>query len=159
MKRLLAAGTAVLLCFSCAFAREPAEEMSVAATLDFSQIQAGSYLLMEMQTGRVLAGENIHEKMAVASTTKMMTSLIALEQPDLDEYFEVDSKAILVEGSSMGLLPGDQITLRILATGMLLSSGNDAANATAVKIGGSTEDFAQKMNARAEEIGMETPIL
>ena len=68
-------------------------------------ITAGSYILMEMETGRVLAGRDIHERLAMASTTKIMTALLTLEQPDLDEYFEVDSKAILVEGSSMGFCP------------------------------------------------------
>ena len=63
-------------------------------------VQAGSYILMEMQTERVLAGRDIHERRAMASTTKIMTALLTLEQPDLDAYFTVDSKAILVEGSS-----------------------------------------------------------
>ena len=76
---------------------------------------------MEMETGRVLAGQDIHERLAMASTTKIMTALLTLEQPDLDTYFTVDAKAILVEGSSMGLLPGDQVTLRGLAVGMLLA--------------------------------------
>ena len=64
-------------------------------------ITAGSYILMEMETGRVLAGRDIHERLAMASTTKIMTALLTLEQPDLDEYFTVDSKAILVEGDHL----------------------------------------------------------
>ena len=117
-------------------------------------ITAGSYILMEMETGRVLAGRDIHERLAMASTTKIMTALLTLEQPDLDEYFTVDSKAILVEGSSMGLLPGDQVTLRGLAIGMLLHSGNDSAGAAAVKVGGTTEGFVAMMNERAAEMGL-----
>ncbi len=117
-------------------------------------VQAGSYILMEMQTERVLAGRDIHERRAMASTTKIMTALLTLEQPDLDAYFTVDSKAILVEGSSMGLLPGDQVTLRGLAVGMLLHSGNDSAGAAAVKIGGTTENFVAMMNERAAQMGL-----
>ena len=117
-------------------------------------ISAGAYILMEMETGRVLAGQDIHERLAMASTTKIMTALLTLEQPDLDTYFTVDAKAILVEGSSMGLLPGDQVTLRGLAVGMLLHSGNDSAGAAAVKVGGSTEGFVAMMNERAAEMGL-----
>lgn len=108
---------------------------------------------MEMETGRVLAGQDIHERLAMASTTKIMTALLTLEQPDLDTYFTVDAKAILVEGSSMGLLPGDQVTLRGLAVGMLLHSGNDARRRS-VKVGGSTEGFVAMMNERAAEMGL-----
>ena len=56
-------------------------------------ISAGAYILMEMETGRVLAGQDIHEGLAMASTTKIMTALLTLEQPDLDTYFTVDAKA------------------------------------------------------------------
>ena len=134
----------------------PAEEFQdtadhLSAPFDIS---AGAYILMEMETGRVLAGQDIHERLAMASTTKIMTALLTLEQPDLDTYFTVDAKAILVEGSSMGLLPGDQVTLRGLAVGMLLHSGNDSADAAAVKVGGSTEGFVAMMNERAAEMGL-----
>lgn len=90
----------------------------------------------------------------MASTTKIMSALLTLEQPNLDEYFTVDPDAIRVEGSSMGLVEGDQVTLRALAYGMLLPSGNDAANAAAVKIGGTTENFIAMMNKRAELLGL-----
>lgn len=122
-------------------------------------ISAGAYILMEMETGRVLAGQDIHERLAMASTTKIMTALLTLEQPDLDTYFTVDAKAILVEGSSMGLLPGDQVTLRGLAVGMLLHSGNDSADAAAVKVGGSTEGFVAMMNDGQLKWGLPTHIL
>lgn len=117
-------------------------------------ISARSYILMEMDSGRVLAGNDIEERLAMASTTKIMTALLTLEQPDLDAYFTIDPKSILVEGSSMGLLPGDQISLRGLATGMLLHSGNDSAGAAAVKIGGTVENFVAMMNERAAQMGL-----
>ena len=90
----------------------------------------------------------------MASTTKIMTALLTLEQPGLDEEFIVDPEAIRVEGSSMGLREGDTVTLRDLAGGMLTASGNDAAGAAAVRIAGSLEDFAGLMNRRAQELGM-----
>ncbi|MCI5801670.1 MAG: D-alanyl-D-alanine carboxypeptidase [Oscillospiraceae bacterium] len=117
-------------------------------------VDAKGYVLMEAATGRVLAGENIHGRLPMASTTKIMTALLALEQPDLDRYFPVDGRAILVEGSSMGLLPGDQVTLRVLAAGMLLHSGNDSAGAAAVRVGKTVEGFVEMMNARAAGMGL-----
>ena len=117
-------------------------------------ISAQAAVLIEAQTGKVLFGKNENEKMPMASTTKIMTTLLCLESGNLDEKFVVDPNAIKVEGSSMGLVEGDIVTKRALCYGMLLPSGNDAANATAIKIAGSYEAFADMMNARAKQIGM-----
>lgn len=119
------------------------------------EISARSSIVIEARTGRVVYEKNAYETRPMASTTKIMSTLIALEQPNLDEYFTVDSEAIKVEGSSMGLKEGDQVTLRTLCYGMMLPSGNDSANATAVKIAGSIEKFADMMNEKASEIGLE----
>lgn len=110
--------------------------------------------LIEAETGRVLFEQEGHLRLPMASTTKIMTALLALEQPDLEEPFIVDAKAIRVEGTSMGLREGDTATLHTLAYGMLLPSGNDAANAAAARIAGNVPAFAVQMNARAEEIGL-----
>lgn len=117
-------------------------------------ISAKAYVLMEAKTGRVLYSKNADTKLPMASTTKIMTTLLCLESGGLDEEFVVDSEAIKVEGSTMGLTEGDVVTKRALCYGMLLPSGNDAANAAAVKIAGSYENFANLMNERAKEIGM-----
>lgn len=111
-------------------------------------------VLIDGENGRVLYSYNKDEQLSMASTTKIMTALIALEEQNLDEYFVVDKEALEVEGSSMGLLPNDRVTLRILAQGMLLSSGNDAANAAAVRVAGSVASFVKLMNQRATELGM-----
>ncbi|MBQ8598911.1 MAG: D-alanyl-D-alanine carboxypeptidase [Oscillospiraceae bacterium] len=116
---------------------------------------AKACIVMEASTGRILGGQDVDERLPMASTTKIMTSLLALERDDLDEWFEVDAQAIQVEGSSMGLQEGDQVTLRTLLYGMLLPSGNDAANATAVRIGGTQSKFVAKMNQKAAELGLE----
>ncbi len=117
-------------------------------------VAAKSAALMEAGTGRILWSQNGEERLPMASTTKIMTALLALEQPDPDESFIVNPQAIRVEGTSMGLTEGAQVTLRTLAAGMLLASGNDAANAAAVRIAGTQADFVMMMNRRAAQLGM-----
>lgn len=118
------------------------------------EISAKSAVLISADTGETIYSLNAGEKLPMASTTKIMTTLLCLESGNLDEEFIVDSDAIKVEGSSMGLVEGDIVTKYALCCGMLLPSGNDAANATAVKLAGSLENFAVMMNERAEQIGM-----
>lgn len=119
------------------------------------EISAQSAVLIEYATGKVICEKNSSEKRSMASTTKIMTTLLCLESGNLNDRFVVDSDAIMVEGSSMGLVQGDTVTKYDLCYGMMLPSGNDAANATAVRIAGSIESFADMMNERAEKIGME----
>ncbi|MDD6033063.1 MAG: D-alanyl-D-alanine carboxypeptidase [Oscillospiraceae bacterium] len=118
------------------------------------EISATAAAVMELSTGRLLYGKNEDAALPMASTTKIMTALLTLEAGDLDRVFTVSSSAIQVEGTSMGLQKGDQVTLRTLACGMLLSSGNDAAGAAAVRIAGSLSEFAELMNRRAVQLGM-----
>ncbi len=118
-------------------------------------VSAKGAILMELETGLVLYEKDADTFLPMASTTKIMTALLTLEQEHLDRVFLVDEGAIRIEGSSMGLQKNDKVTLRTLAAGMLLASGNDAANAAAVKIGGSITRFVEMMNERAKEIGME----
>lgn len=120
----------------------------------FPEPSAKAAVLADALTGRIIYEKNSDEKLSMASTTKIMTVLLCLESGDLDEEFTVDPDAIKVEGSSMGLREGDIVSKRDLCIGMLLPSGNDAANAAAVKIAGSIKKFAVMMNKRAEEIGM-----
>ena len=153
-KRHFAAVAAALLSCLCLWPGRAAADETAAVSGDSLGVRAEAYILVEATTGRVLAGENTQERLPIASITKILTALITLEQPGLEEYFTVDANAIRVEGSSMGLREGDQASLYSLAAGMLLTSGNDAANAAAVRIAGSLSAFAQQMNARAAEIGM-----
>jgi D-alanyl-D-alanine carboxypeptidase/D-alanyl-D-alanine carboxypeptidase (penicillin-binding protein 5/6) len=128
---------------------------SQSVTANAESCSAKSAIVIDAASGEVLYESNAYERLPMASTTKIMTSLIALESGNLDESFVVDSEAIKVEGSSMGLQEGDIVTQRALVCGMLLPSGNDAANATAVHIAGSVEKFVAMMNERAEELGLE----
>ena len=97
-------------------------------------VSAVSAILIEADTGTVLFSKNEKEHRQIASTTKIMTALLTLEAGEPDKEFEVDPTAIKVEGTSMGLREGDIVTRRALCYGMLLPSGNDAANAAAVNI-------------------------
>ena len=130
-------------------------EMTVAVMAGDLEVNAEAAVVMDADSGRLLYAQNPDKRLANASTTKIMTALLTLEQPDQDRYFTVDSDAILVEGTTMGLQPGDSVTLHQLAAGMLLPSGNDAANAAAVEIAGSEEAFVRLMNQRAAELGLE----
>ncbi len=119
-----------------------------------ADISADCAVVMNADTGTVLFEKNAHKQRAMASTTKIMTALLTLEAGDPDRLFVADSTAIRVEGTSMGLKEGDIVTRRALCCGMLLPSGNDAANAAAVNIAGSLSAFADMMNRRAAQIGM-----
>ncbi|CBL17480.1 D-alanyl-D-alanine carboxypeptidase family protein [Ruminococcus champanellensis] len=146
MKKWLSLMLAVLCCLHlCCPAVHAADPLGISAQ---------AYVLMEADTGKVLLSKNGDEKRPIASTTKIMTTLLCLESGGLDDWFVVDPEAIRVEGSSMGLQEGDVVTKRMLCYGMLLPSGNDAANATAVRLAGSIPEFAKLMNARAARIGM-----
>ncbi|MBP5579640.1 MAG: D-alanyl-D-alanine carboxypeptidase [Ruminococcus sp.] len=118
------------------------------------EISAKAAVVISGDTGEVIYAHNAAEKLPMASTTKIMTTLLCLESGGLYEEFTVDSEAIKVEGSSMGLREGDTVTKYALCCGMLLPSGNDAANAAAVRISGSIEKFAELMNERACEMGL-----
>ena len=121
---------------------------------DKPTVSALAAVLISADTGEIIYSVNCDKKLPMASTTKIMTTLLLIESGNLDEEFVVDSETIKVEGSSMGLVEGDTVTKYDLCCGMLLPSGNDAANASAVKIAGSIEAFAELMNKRAAEIGM-----
>lgn len=121
---------------------------------DEPEVSAKAAIVITADTGEVVYAKNSEEKLPMASTTKIMTALLCLESGDLDTPFTVDSDAIHVEGSSMGLQEGDTVTKYALCCGMLLPSGNDAANAAAVRIAGSIENFADMMNSRARELGL-----
>lgn len=132
-----------------------------AAALDLTVAAAGpgdlsavSAALIEAETGTVLYQKNAGERRAMASTTKIMTALLTIEAGDLDREFTVDPLAIRVEGTSMGLQEGDRVSRRDLLYGILLPSGNDAANAAAVSVSGSIPEFVKLMNSKAQELGL-----
>lgn len=124
------------------------------SAFSLSGVSANAYILFESQTGTVIASKNEHKMLPMASTTKIMTTLLLLESGELEKEFTVDNEAIMVEGSSMGLCEDDIVTKLALCYGMMLPSGNDAANQTAVLLAENTENFAVMMNERASKIGL-----
>lgn len=116
-------------------------------------IAAGSAVLMDWETGEVLFQKEMHAERSPASTTKVMTALIALERGRLDDLVTVSKRAAYTSGSSMHIKPGQVYSLHDLLHGLLLRSGNDAAVAIAEHLAGSVEAFALLMNQRARELG------
>jgi len=117
---------------------------------------AASAILADGETGRVLYEKNPHDKRLIASITKLMTALVAVElEPDLEQKVEVRREWTLTEGSSMYLREGECLSLETLLYGLLLSSGNDAALAVAGACAGEVESFVEQMNRRAASLGME----
>ena len=118
-------------------------------------LSAKSAILINGITNEVVYEKNAYEKRGMASTTKIMTALLAIERGNLQKTVVARDEDVRVEGTSIGLKDGDKITLETLVCGMLLESGNDAANVTARVIGKSKEKFVSLMNRKAKEIGME----
>jgi len=111
-------------------------------------------VLLDADSLQVLYAKDCDTQAAVASTTKIMTALLLLEAGEPELTFAVTDAMVRVEGTSMGLKGGDTVSRYALACGMLLASGNDAANAAAIHLAGSLPAFADRMNRRAAEIGM-----
>ena len=122
--------------------------------LDKNSVSAECAVLINQKTGEIIFEKNAFKRHSMASTTKIMTALLAVESGLLSNEFIVDENSIKVEGTSMGLQKGDTVSLLDLTYGMLLSSGNDAANACAAYLCGNVENFALKMNGKAKSIGM-----
>ncbi|WDV47912.1 D-alanyl-D-alanine carboxypeptidase [Clostridiaceae bacterium M8S5] len=116
-------------------------------------VSSQSSILMERYTGRVLYAQNSNKKLPMASTTKIMTALVALEYGHLNEMVNIHPKSIGVEGSSIYLKHNEKIPLIDLIYGLMLRSGNDAATAIAYHIGKSIDGFVALMNYKAKELG------
>ena len=119
-------------------------------------LSAESAILINAETNEVIYEKNAYEKRGMASTTKIMTAILAIEMGNMKKSYIAKEEDVRIEGTSIGLKAGDKITLETLVCGMLLESGNDAANVTARVIGKSIEGFVSLMNKKAKEIGMES---
>lgn len=118
-------------------------------------VSAKSAVLMNAGSGQILFAKDEDTQRPMASTTKIMTALLTLEAAQKNNrIITITDEMVRVEGSSMGLRPGDRVSLKALAAGMLTVSGNDAANSAAIAISGSTAAFADLMNRRAEELNL-----
>lgn len=117
-------------------------------------LSARAAVLMEASTGQVLMESAAHERLPMASTTKIMTALVALEHADLSQPVQISEKAVGVEGSSVYLKAGEILTMEQLLCALMLESANDAAAAIAIEIAGDIESFATMMNETAQRIGL-----
>lgn len=115
---------------------------------------AASAIVVDGFTGDVLYEHNADEKMLIASTTKIMTALVAIREGDFSDIVTVSREAAYTEGSSMYLKVGEELSLEALLYGLMLCSGNDAAVAVAEHVGGSVEAFVAMMNETAKEMGL-----
>lgn len=111
-------------------------------------------VIIDRNTNTILYGKNEKQKRKMASTTKIMTATIILENCNLDDIIEISKKAAGTGGSRLGLKTGDKITVKDLLYGLMLRSGNDSAVALAEYAGGSIEGFAELMNKKASELGL-----
>ena len=118
-------------------------------------INARSCIVLDRLSKKILYGKNEYNKVKMASTTKIMTATIIIENCDLSKTIEVSKKAAGTGGSRLGLKTGDKITIKDLLYGLLLCSGNDAAVALAESAGGSIQGFSDLMNKKAKELGLD----
>ena len=119
---------------------------------------ASSAIVIDADTKTILYEKNAYGCRSMASTTKIMTALLAIESNMLDNNVVITAEMLDTEGSSLGLNVDDNITLNDLVIGMMLTSGNDSANAVAYFLGKDLNGFAEMMNAKAKEIGMKSTV-
>lgn len=117
-------------------------------------LQSAAAIVMDYDTGRVLYTKNATEPRPMASLTKVMTSILLVENCDLEEMIEVPSEVTWIGGSTVGLKKGDHVSAKALLYGMLLPSGNDCAYTVGLHIGGSIENFANLMTMKAKSMGI-----
>lgn len=116
-------------------------------------INALAAVVLEVSSGRILYSKNATVRRSIASTTKIMTAIVALENGSLEDEVIISKRAAGIGGSTIGLQTGQKFTLKELLFAMLMSSANDAAIAVAEHIGGTVEGFAEMMNKKAESLG------
>ena len=123
-----------------------------------SALSACRAAVLDADTGEVCFARNASEHALIASTTKIMTGLLIAEDCDPDAVVTVPQEAVGIEGSSLYLKAGEQLTVRALLYGLLLHSGNDAAVALALAHSGSVGAFVEAMNGRARELGLQDTV-
>jgi D-alanyl-D-alanine carboxypeptidase len=134
--------------------REPIADVEL-LTVGLQELSAAASVLMDASTGAVLFAKNSRDRLPPASTTKIMTALLILEEGRLDDRVVITERAIGAGGTGLGLKRGQRITLRDLLWAVLLRSANDAALAAAEHVAGTTERFVARMNAKAVSLEMQ----
>ena len=121
---------------------------------DFPTINSRAYIILDRKSSTVILGKNHNQRKKMASTTKIMTSLVVIENCNLSDTVEISKKAGSTGGSRLGIKTGDKITVNDLLYGLMLCSGNDAAVALAEHVAGSINNFSELMNNKALELGL-----
>lgn len=129
-------------------------EVTASSVTALPKTNSRRYIVYDRISKSMIIGKNEDVKSAMASTTKIMTSIVILEKADLDEMVTVSAKAGGTGGSRLGLKKGDKASVKNLLYGLMLRSGNDAAVALAEHVGGSVKGFAELMNEKASELGL-----
>ncbi len=119
-----------------------------------TDVYASNYVVMDMDSGRVLASRSMHEEKLIASITKIMTCIIVIENSNLDKEITVGEEILKMYGTNIYVEVGEKLKVIDLLYGLMLRSGNDAAITLAVNTSGSEEEFVKLMNKKALEIGM-----
>ena len=130
------------------------EKIETVANTQELELDSRIALIYDRASGRILYEKNGKKQTPMASTTKIMTAIVVLENANLKDIVTIDSKAAGIGGSRLGLKKNDKITVNDLLYGLMLRSGNDAAVALAIYVGGSIEGFADMMNKKAKELGL-----
>ena len=121
---------------------------------DTLKVDARCAIALDGKTGEVLFEQNAYEIVPMASTTKILTSIIGINSGELDKKFIISKNAVSIRGSKVGYNVGEEITLKELLFGLMFRSGNDAAIAIAEGLGGSVENFSVIMNQFARNFGI-----
>ena len=154
LKKLTAFFAAAVLGFCLCANIYALPDESIQTELSQPSVSAKSAILINAEDGSVYYEKNPDERMGMASTTKLMTALVAAERLDPNKTLTVSAEAVGIEGSSIYLTEGERITALELLYALLLSSANDAAVALAIECAGSVEDFCALMNEKANEMGL-----
>ncbi|MBE6754106.1 MAG: D-alanyl-D-alanine carboxypeptidase [Ruminococcaceae bacterium] len=164
-KRIIAvtAALAMLVCCTLGMTASatqlvvPVSGSDIDPTIQPPVIEAGSAIVMNANTGAVIFEHNAYQQRPMASTTKIMTALLAFEAGDIGREITINAEMLSYDergSTKLGLVQGDKITMNDLIVAMMLLSGNDCAQSIAVALGGSFDGFASMMNERASELGM-----
>lgn len=154
MTRVVLCFVAFLLLLQPASPRAAAAPSGVSSSRDVVETNAEAAALIDVASGRILYSKQGDKRMRIASTTKIMTAILAIEHGHLSDKVTVSKNAFGKEGSSIYLKLGEEMSLSDLLYGLMLRSGNDAATAISEHVGGSQDGFVFLMNRKAEELGM-----
>ena len=149
--------TAALICCVLFLSAIMTVISSAAEDTPCPEVSARGAVLMEADSKTIVFEKDAHVRLPMASTTKIMTGILALELGNMDDTVTATYEAlktITLEDSHMGILAGEELTMDQLVKGMLVYSANDAANVIAIQISGSIEAFVELMNQKAQELGM-----